>query len=89
MGENDIYCVRNGSVYLRVEPPSYRRGLQNLLLAIQLGEEKIASLRREIQALDEDSDAYDFLADTINDISFMIDDFRILHERLSNIPSGE
>lgn len=87
MAENDVYCFQNGNSYIRVDPVSYHRELQNLLLAIQLAEEKIASLQKEMKALDEDADAYDARADTINDISFMIDDFRIRHAQLSNIPA--
>lgn len=86
MSENEIYYFHNGNAYLRVEPASYHREMQDLLLAIQLGEEKIASLREKIKTLDQNSDAYDSFADAINDIGFMIDDFTIRHEQLRNIP---
>ena len=85
MSDNEIYCERDGYIYIRVEPTEVAREMQSLKLAIELARDKIATLR---QAADGDTQASEDVMDDINDLEMLIDDVTVYLQRLQNMPRG-
>jgi hypothetical protein len=89
MNEISSYHVENGNCYILVQAIAANREIKSLMLAIDLGNEKIQKIKKDLTSIHDDSIEYDRLQDALNDHEMMISDFEDRIYDLQNRPQDD